>query len=101
MEHARAGLQKIVADALRHAPSAEAPVLAWPLACGAAVAARTRALDFAAGVLRVEVPDPAWCGQLREFAPRYLVALNQAVGVTVQRIEFVVPDPRQRDSRQR
>lgn len=94
MEHARAGLQKIVADVLRRAPPEEAPLLAWPLACGPAVAAKTRPLGFREGVLRVQVPDPAWREQLLELAPRYLAALNQAIGVTVARIEFVVPDPR-------
>lgn len=101
MEHARPGLEKIVADALRQAPAAEAPVLAWPLACGPVVAARTRALDFANGILRVEVRDQQWCNQLRDLAPKYLATLNQAVAVTIARIEFVFPDPRQRDSRQR
>src|SRR5437667_95835 len=38
MEHASVGLERIVASSLRRAPSGEGPVLAWPLACGQAVA---------------------------------------------------------------
>ena len=91
MDHARAGLHKIVVDALRKAPPADAPILAWPLACGQTVALRTRAVEYAAGVLRVEVPDAAWKRQLAELAPQYRAALNQALKSSVVRIEFVVP----------
>ena len=82
-------MEKIVAGSIRKAPSAEAVLLAWPVACGSAVAKRTRALEFSRGVLRVEVPDSAWRAELQHLAPRYLYALNRyAKGVT--RVEFVV-----------
>ena len=42
MEQAGAGLEKIVAQSLRQAPPAEAPLLAWPVVCGSAVAERTQ-----------------------------------------------------------
>ena len=89
LEHAAAGLERVVARSLDHAPPADAPLLAWPLACGHAVAARPRALDCAEGVLRVEVPDAAWRNELQTLAPRYLAAINRYV--SVKRIEFVVP----------
>jgi predicted nucleic acid-binding Zn ribbon protein len=92
MQRARTGLQKIVSDALRRAPAEERPLLAWPMVCGAAVAARTRALDFAGGVLRVEVPDAAWCDQLSALAPRYLDTLNRNLGAQVERISFVTAE---------
>ena len=88
MERARDGLQKIVVDAIRRAPAGEAPLLGWPLACGAAVAARTRALAYAEGVLQVEVPDAAWRNELLAFIPHYLATLNQFA--KVKRIEFVI-----------
>jgi hypothetical protein len=82
-------MEKIVAGSIRKAPSAEAVLLAWPMACGSTVAKRTRALEFSRGVLRVEVPDSAWRAELQHLAPRYLYALNRyAKGVT--RVEFVV-----------
>ena len=90
MEHARAELQKIVINALRNAPQEQAPLLAWPVACGPTVAARTRALGFTDGVLRVEVPDRAWKAQLGELVPQYRSVLNQAAKGLVSRIEFVV-----------
>ncbi len=86
MQRARNGLQKIVVDAIRRAPAAEAPLHGWPLACGAAVAARTRALDCHQGVLRVEVPDAQWRRELLGLVPQYLSTLNRFSNV--KKIEF-------------
>lgn len=90
MEQAGAGLEKIVIGSLRHVPAAEAPLLAWPLVCGSAVAGRTRALEFAGKVLRVEVPDAGWKREMQSLAPRYLATLNRYAGQKVERIEFVI-----------
>src|SRR5438132_12637777 len=90
MEHASVGLERIVASSLRRAPSGEGPVLAWPLACGQAVAARTTALEFADGVLRVQVPDAGWRAELQALAPRDLAVSNRYVAESVQKVEIVV-----------
>jgi Dna[CI] antecedent DciA-like protein len=84
------GLEKVVARSLRKAPAGQAPLLAWPLACGSAVAERTRALDFADGILRVEVPDLGWRRELQALAPRYVASLNRYVAENVARVEFVI-----------
>ncbi len=90
MEHASVGLERIVASSLRRAPSGEGPVLAWPLSCGQAVAARTTALEFADGVLRVQVPDAGWRAELQALAPQYLAVINRYVAESVKKVEFVV-----------
>ena len=90
LEPASAGLEKIVIGSLRNVPQGEAPVLAWPLVCGSVVAERTRALDFADRVLRVEVSDAGWKSEMQSLAPRYLAALNRYAGQKVERIEFVI-----------
>lgn len=90
MQPAASGLDKVVARSLRKAPAAEAPLLAWPVACGSAVAARTRALEFIDGVLRVEVPDAEWRRELQVLAPRYVAALNRYLKDAVTRVEFAV-----------
>ena len=90
MEHAAAGLEKIVTNALRRVPAKEAPLLAWPLACGHAVGERTRAMDFAQGILRVEVPDASWRTELKALAPQYVAVINRYVSESVKRIEFVI-----------
>jgi predicted nucleic acid-binding Zn ribbon protein len=91
MQHAGADLQKILARSLGRMPSTEAPVLAWPLVCGTAVADKTEAVDFADGVLCVRVPDASWRTQLLGLAPQYLAAVNQFVNHSVRRIAFVLP----------
>jgi Dna[CI] antecedent, DciA len=90
MERATAGLQKIVSDALRRTPPGQAPLLAWPVACGSAVAERTRVLDYSQGVLRVEVPDSGWRSELQALAPQYVAVINRYIAETVRRIEFVI-----------
>ncbi len=90
MEQAGSGLAKIVVDWLRRVPSAEAPLLAWPLVCGSAVADRTRALEFAAAVLRVEVADAGWKRELQALAPRYVAMLNRYTKQKVEKVEFVI-----------
>ena len=89
VERIAPALEKVVAGGLRRAP--DAPLLAWPLACGSAVAARTRALGFTRGVLQVEVPDAGWRAELQHFAPQYLAVVNRYVSGNVSRIEFVLP----------
>jgi hypothetical protein len=83
-------LEKIVAGSLRRAPAGQAPLLAWPLACGSAVAARTSALTFDQGILRVEVPDAGWRAELRHLAPQYLAVINRYSSSPVSKIEFVI-----------
>jgi hypothetical protein len=90
MRPAGIGLEKMVARSLRKAPAGQAPLLAWPLACGSAVAERTRALNFADGILWVEVADAGWRKELQALAPRYVASLNRYVMENVARIEFVI-----------
>jgi hypothetical protein len=90
MQPAGLGLSNIVARSLRKAPAEQAPLLAWPLACGSSVAERTHALDFAEGILRVEVTDAGWRKELQALAPRYVAAINRYVAQKVTRVEFVV-----------
>ena len=95
MEQAGPGLERIVIGSLRRVPQSEAPALAWPLVCGSAVAERTRAIEFAGAVLRVEVPDAGWRRELRSLAPRYLSTLNRYADKKVERIEFVIKPDKQ------
>jgi len=90
MQRPGADLEKVVVRSLRKLPAGQAPLLAWPLACGSAVGVRTRALQFAQGILRVEVPDDGWRKELQALAPRYLAALNRYVAERVTQVEFVV-----------
>ncbi len=88
MQRASTTLKKIFRETVRHEGDS-APVLAWPLACGAKTAERANAINFAAGVLTVSVPDETWRRQLQSFSSQYLAALNQITPEPVNRINFV------------
>lgn len=83
-------LDRIVAQSLRQAPPMQAPLMAWPVVCGSAVAERTHALSFTDGVLRVAVPDSGWKAELQGLASRYLSAINKYTLQPIRRIEFVI-----------
>ena len=101
MEQAGSDLERIVAKSLRQAPPAQAPLMAWPVVCGSAVAERTRALSFLDGVLRVAVADAGWKAGLQSFAPRYLASINRYTVEAVRKIEFVVMRPEKPESEPR
>lgn len=93
MEQAGSDLEKIVARSLRQMPPAQAPLMAWPVVCGSAVAERTRALSFVDGILRIAVADAGWKSELQNLAPRYLASINRYTVEAVRRIEFVITRP--------
>lgn len=90
MEPIRTGLRNIMSEFLKKQPPEEAALLAWPVVCGAEVAARSKALNFADGRLTIEVQDTAWAAQLSAFKPRYLAALNELLGELVKELRFQV-----------
>jgi hypothetical protein len=96
VEQVAPALEKAIASTLRK--STDAALLAWPLACGSAVAERTRAVAFSSGILRVEVPDAGWRAELQHLAPRYLAVINKYSARNVSRIEFVVQPARRSSS---
>src|SRR5208282_5959174 len=77
LNRASSDLETILVKALHRAPAGESALLAWPVACGSAVAERTRALSFSDGVLRVEVADAGWRRELANLAPRYVALINK------------------------
>ena len=91
MEHVRHSLQRVLVDAVRRAPAEDMPLLAWPLACGSAVAEKTRALRYADGELVIQVPDAAWRTQLLSLAAEYLRQLGEITLGRVERLRFVLP----------
>jgi len=80
----------MVAQVLRQTGAEQSAMLAWPLACGALVAEKTRAIALEDHILRVEVPDRGWREQLKSLAPRYLATINQYSSARVLGIAFVI-----------
>ena len=92
MQRAGSTLKKIFAGALRPVGD-DAPLLAWPLACGSKIADKTTAVSYGDGVLTVAVPDRTWRHQLQGLDRLYLAALNQITSQPVTAIKFVVSQP--------
>lgn len=92
MQNARVTLSKIYAKAVQETAGEQAPVLAWPLACGSKIAQRTAALGCVNGELAVRVPDKIWRNELQCFQDRYVAALNQVSRHKVKSIRFVPLD---------
>jgi len=64
----------------------------WERAVGPAVARYTRAVDFAQGVLRVEVEGSAWMHELSYLKRQLIEAINREIGAArVRDIRFDVP----------
>lgn len=99
MQHAGPTLKKIFAKTALREAGGDAPLLAWPLACGAKVADKTVAIGYADGLLTVEVPDAAWQHQLQGLQRQYLAALEPLTVQPVSAIKFVVKGRAQRPSR--
>ena len=95
MKHAGTTLRKIFSNTIRNEPD-KAPLLAWPLACGAKTAERTDAVAFTEGVLTIQVPDETWRNQLQSLSPQYLSALNQFTPQPVRRVNFVLANKPER-----
>jgi hypothetical protein len=90
MQHASATLKKIFAKTALREAGDDAPLLAWPLACGSKVADKTRAISYGDGVLTVEVSDANWQHQLQGLQQQYLAALKPLTVQPVNAIKFVV-----------
>ena len=99
MKHAGTTLKKIFADTVRREAGDDAPLLAWPLACGAKIAEKTSAIGYADGVLTVEVVDAAWQQQLHGLYTQYLAALKPISVQPVKAIKFVVKGRPERSPR--
>jgi Dna[CI] antecedent, DciA len=96
MQPAGPTLKKIFSETLRREAGDDAPLLAWPLACGAKIAEKTSAIGYAEGVLTVEVPDATWQHQLQGLHHQYLAAMRPISAQTVNAIKFVVKHRTQR-----
>ena len=99
MKHAGTTLKKIFADTVRQHAGDDAPLLAWPLACGSKIADKTNAIGYTDGVLTVEVPDATWQQQLHGLHQQYLAAMRPISTRPVNAIKFVVKGRPARPSR--
>src|SRR5437016_6104788 len=89
MQSIKANLQELSALLLTQVPPDQAPIVAWPMICGSAVAAKTSAQQFGNETLTIRVPDPKWKSELEGFVPQYLSAFNKVLPNQVKQLRFV------------
>ena len=64
--------------------------LAWPVACGRALAERGCFAGYAEGVVRIEVVDGAWLRQMMSMQAQLGREMARIAGVRVTEIHFEV-----------
>jgi hypothetical protein len=61
---------------------------AWPVACGKAMAERGSVVDYADGVVLVEVADEVWMRQMTSMRVQLAGEMARIAGVKVTEIHF-------------
>jgi hypothetical protein len=90
MEGMRDLLKGTLRRSLRAMRDEDKLAAAWPVACGKAMAERGTVLDYADGVVRVEVTDGAWLRQMMSMRGQLTGELARIAGVKVREIHFEV-----------
>lgn len=62
----------------------------WSDAVGAQISEHVRPIKLDAGVLVVEVDDPAWATQVKFLVPTIIERLREVAGVEIERVEVRV-----------
>ncbi len=88
MQSMRDLLKQTLGRSLENLPELDRLQTAWPVACGRALAARTRLHAYDCGTVHIEIPDPAWHDQLHSMRPVLERELARISGVPVAAIHF-------------
>lgn len=90
MEGMRDLLKGSLGRSLRALRDEDKLAAAWPVVCGKALAERGTVLDYADGMVRVEVADGAWLRQMMSMRGQLAGELARIAGVKVSEIHFEV-----------
>ena len=92
------GMRDLLKGSLRRSLGAMQDVdrlaAAWPVACGKALAERGVVVEYAGGVVHVEVADGAWLRQMRSMQIQLAGEIARIAGVKVVGIHFEVKGQR-------
>ena len=90
MEGMRDLLRATMGRSLRTMSEEDRLAVAWPIACGKAMAERGDVLGFADGVLRMQVADRLWLQQMMSMRSQLAAELSRIAKVYVREIHFEV-----------
>ncbi|HEY4010086.1 MAG TPA: DciA family protein [Acidobacteriaceae bacterium] len=89
MQGVRDLLRESLGRSLRSLPEEDRLAAAWPVACGAALAARAEVLGLDADrVLHVRVLEPGWREQFLQMRSMLTEELRRIAGVRLETIHF-------------
>jgi hypothetical protein len=88
MEGMRELLKGSLGQSLRAMRDEDRLAAAWPVACGKTLSGRGTVLDYANGVIRVEVTDATWLRQMMSMRGQLIGELARIAGVRVSEIHF-------------
>lgn len=92
MEGMRDLLKRSLVKSLREMPDEDKIVVAWPVACGKAMAERGTVVGYSKGVVLVEVADAAWLRQMLSIQGQLAWEIGRISGVRVRGIDFKTRD---------
>ena len=92
------GMRDLLKDSLRRSLGAlrdlDRLAAAWPVACGKALAERGGVVNYADGVVHIEVADGAWLRQMMSMQAQLTGEMARIAGVKVVGIHFEVKEQR-------
>lgn len=88
LEGIRSVLRSSLARSLRTLSDHDRLSVAWPVACGRAMAEHGEIVGFSGGVLEVEVADAAWLHQMVNMRGQLTAEMSRIAGVRVREIHF-------------
>jgi hypothetical protein len=97
MENMRQVFRSSLGRSLRTIPEQDRLAVAWPVACGKAMADRGTIAGYADGVILIEVVDGAWLRQMMSIQRQLISEMGKIAGVPVRGIHFKVKDQNMRN----
>jgi hypothetical protein len=82
-------------------PEEDRLAVAWPVACGSAMAGHGEIVGFQDGIVQVLVSDKTWLHQMESMREVMVRELGKIAGVAVSGIHFQVKGLREKNSRVR
>lgn len=88
LEGMRDLLKGSLGESLSSLPELDRLAAAWPVACGKAMADRGIVVGFEGRVVRVQVENRSWLGQLMSMRGQLVIEMKRISGVEVSEIHF-------------
>lgn len=90
MEGIRSLLKKSLGQSIEALNDMDRLAVAWPVACGKAMAEHASVVDYADGIVRLEAVDDAWMREMMNMKAHLAREMSQIAGVPVKEIRIAI-----------